>query len=179
MMLQTARLCLRRWLPSDLEPFAALNRDPEVMRYFPALRDRAESAASMRRIEADFEAHGFGGWAMDLPGTGFIGFCGLMVPRFTAHFTPCVEIGWRMARAHWGQGYATEAARAALADGFSRISLPEVVAFTPAGNRASWRLMERAGMVRDLLGDFDHPDVPEGDPLQRFVLYRISAPTGH
>ena len=114
MMLRTARLCLRRWTPSDLEPFAALNRDPEVMRYFPALRDRAESAASMERIEASFEANGFGFWAMELPGAGFIGFCGLAVPGFAAHFTPCVEIGWRMALAHWGRGYATEAARAAF-----------------------------------------------------------------
>ena len=176
MMLRTARLCLRRWMPSDLEPFAALNRDPEVMRYFPALRDRAESAASMERIEAGFEADGFGAWAMDLPGAGFIGFCGLMVPRFSAHFTPCVEIGWRMARAHWGRGYATEAARAALADGFGGVGLAEVVAFTP--NRPSWRVMERVGMVRDLAGDFDHPDVPGGHPLQPFVLYRIGASAG-
>ncbi|MGI4954237.1 MAG: GNAT family N-acetyltransferase, partial [Janthinobacterium lividum] len=146
--------------------------------YFPALRDRAESAASMDRIEANFEADGFGAWAMDLPGAGFIGFCGLMVPRFSAHFTPCVEIGWRMARAHWGRGYATEAARAALADGFSRVGLAQVVAFTPTANRPSWRVMERAGMVRDLAGDFDHPDVPDGHPLQRFVLYRISASAG-
>ncbi len=112
MMLRTARLRLRRWIPSDLEAFAALNRDPEVMRYFPALRDRAESAASIERIEASFEANSFGFWAMELPGAGFIGLCGLAVPGFTAHFTPCVEIGWRMAREHWGQGYASEAARA-------------------------------------------------------------------
>lgn len=176
MMLQTARLRLRRWQPADLESFAALNADPEVMRYFPALRDRAESLASMERIEADFDARGFGGWALDLPGTGFIGFCGLMVPRFAAHFTPCVEIGWRLARAHWGQGYATEAARAALADGFGRVGLREVVAFTSAANLPSRRVMERAGMVRDLAGDFEHPAEPPGHPLQPFVLYRVSAP---
>ena len=173
MMLRTARLCLRRWTPSDLEPFAALNRDPEVMRYFPALRDRAESAASVERIEASFEANGFGFWAMELPGAGFIGFCGLAVPGFTAHFTPCVEIGWRMARAHWGRGYATEAARAALADGFSRCGLAEVVAFTAEGNVPSRRVI---GMARDVAGDFDHPSVPPGHALSRHVLYRITAP---
>lgn len=176
MMLQTARLRLRRWMPSDLEPFAALNRDAEVMRYFPALRDRAESAASMDRFEASFEANGFGFWAMDLPDAGFIGFCGLAVPGFAAHFTPCVEIGWRMARAHWGRGYAAEAARAALADGFSRLGLAAVVAFTAEGNLPSRRVMERIGMFRDLAGDFDHPSVPPDHALSRHVLYRITAP---
>ena len=176
MTLRTARLTLRRWVPSDLEPYAALNMDPEVMRYFPALRGRAESLASMRRIEASFDAHGFGFWAMDRPGAGFIGFCGLAVPGFAAHFTPCVEIGWRMARAHWGRGYATEAARAALADGFARLGLAEVVSFTAAGNLPSRRVMERIGMSRDPAGDFDHPGVPEGHPLRPHVLYRISRP---
>ncbi len=176
MMLTTARLRLRRWQPADLDAFAALNSDPEVMRYFPAPRSRADSQASMERNEASFDAEGFGSWVMDLPGAGFIGFCGLMRPRFTAHFTPCIEIGWRMARAHWGQGYATEAARAALADGFSRLSLQKIVAFTPAANRASWRVMERAGMTRDESGGFRHPDVPLGHPLQPFVLYRVNAP---
>ncbi len=178
MMLQTARLRLRRWMPSDLDPFATLNRDSEVMRYFPALRDRAESVASMERFEASFEANGFGFWVMDLPDAGFIGFCGLAVPRFTAHFTPCVEIGWRMARAHWGRGYATEAAHAALADGFSRLGLTEVVAFTAEGNLPSRRVMERIGMSRDLAGDFDHPSVPPDHALSRHVLYRIGALEG-
>ena len=175
-MLETARLRLRRWQPLDLDSYAALNADPEVMRHFPALRDRAESEASIKRIEAAFDTLGFGPWAMDLPGTGFIGFCGLMVPGFTAHFTPCVEIGWRMARAYWGQGYATEAPRAALADGFGRVGLREVVAFTAAGNKPSRRVMERAGMTRDQAGDFDHPAVPPGHALSRHVLYRVSAP---
>lgn len=179
-MLETARLRLRRWVPSDLEPFAALNTDPEVMRHFPALRDRAESVASMERNEASFDAKGFGAWAMNLPGTGFIGFCGLMVPGFDAHFTPCVEIGWRMARAHWGRGYATEAARAALDDGFARLGLAEVVSFTAVGNVRSRQVMERLGMTRDAADDFDHPKLPEGHPLRPHVLYRIGAPSrGH
>ena len=130
----------------------------------------------MARAEATFDAHGFGPWVMDLPGAGFIGFCGLMVPSFQAHFMPCIEIGWRMARAHWGRGYATEAARAALADGFGRAGLRQVVAFTAMGNQPSRRLMERAGMTRDLAGDFDHPGVPPGHALSRHVLYRVSAP---
>ena len=176
MMLQTARLHLRRWVPSDLGPFAAMNRDPEVMRYFPALRDRAESAASMERNEASFDSRGFGFWAMDLAGVGLIGFCGLAVPGFTAPFMPRVEIGWRMARAHWGHGYATEAAHASLADGFSRLCLTEVVAFTAERNLPSRRVMERVGMTRDLAGDFDHPSVPPGHALSRHVLYRIGAP---
>ena len=174
-MLQTARLRLRRWVPSDLGPFAAMNRDPEVMRYFPALRDQAESAASMKRIEASFDTQGFGFWAMDLPGAGFIGFCGLAVPGFAAPFMPCVEIGWRMARAHWGNGYATEAAQASLADGFSRLGLTEIVAFTAEGNLPSRRVMERIGMTRDPSGDFDHPSVPPGHALERHVRYRVIA----
>lgn len=175
-MLWTARLRLRRWTPADLDSFAALNADPEVMRYFPATRSREESAAGMARTEASFAKHGFGFWVMDLPGTGFIGFCGLMVPGFDAPFMPSVEIGWRMARAHWGRGYATEAARAALADGFGRLGLAEVVAFTAAGNLPSRRVMERIGMVRDLESDFQHPGVPDGSALRSNVLYRVSAP---
>ena len=174
-MLRTARLRLRRWTPADLDPFAALNADPEVMRYFPAVRSREESAAGMARAEASFAAHGFGFWVMDLPGAGLIGVCGLMVPGFDAPFMPCVEIGWRMARAHWGRGYATEAARATLADGFGRVGLAEVVAFTAVENLPSRRVMERVRMVRDLDGDFQHPGVPEGKPMRQHVLYRISA----
>jgi len=175
-MLQTARLRLRRWTPADLDPLAALNADLEVMHYFPALRSRGESAAGLARAETSFAEHGFGFWVMDLPGTGLIGLCGLMVPGFDAAFMPCVEIGWRMARAHWGRGYATEAAQAALADGFGRVGLAEVVAFTAAGNVPSRRVMERIGMVRDSDGDFQHPGVPGGSPLKSHVLYRISAP---
>lgn len=176
MTLRTARLLLRRWAPSDLEPFAALNSDPEVMQYFPALLDHAESAAAIKRIEASFAANGCGFWAMDLPGAGLIGCCGLAIPRFTAPFTPCVEIGWRMARTHWGRGYATEAARAALADGFARLGLAEVVSFAASGNIRSQRVMQRAGMSRNPAEDFAHPSLPPGHRLSRHVLYRIHAP---
>jgi len=105
--------------------------------------------------------------------TPFAGFTGLAVPRFEAHFTPCVEVGWRLAREHWGRGYATEAARAALADGFERLGLDEIVSFTAAGNLPSRRVMEKLGMKHDSADDFDHPSLAPGHPLRRHVLYRI------
>jgi ribosomal-protein-alanine N-acetyltransferase len=176
-MLETERLSLRRWRESDREPFAALNADPEVMEHFPALLSRDESDALVGRIEEGFEERGFGLWAVEAEGT-FIGFTGLTVPRFTAGFTPCVEIGWRLARRAWGYGYATEAATAALGDAFGRLGLEEVVSFTAVQNLRSQAVMRRIGMSRDLAGDFDHPVLPEGSPLRRHVLYRIRRPAG-
>ncbi|GII31467.1 GNAT family N-acetyltransferase [Planotetraspora mira] len=176
-MLETERLSLRRWRESDREPFAALNADPEVMEHFPALLSRDESDALVGRIEEGFEERGFGLWAVEAEGA-FIGFTGLTVPRFTAGFTPCVEIGWRLARRAWGYGYATEAATAALGDAFGRLGLEEVVSFTAVQNLRSQAVMRRIGMSRDLAGDFDHPVLPEGSPLRRHVLYRIRRPAG-
>lgn len=173
--LQTARLLLRDWRDDDLAPFAALNADPYVMRWFPKLLDQGESDAIAARIRAGLAQRGFGFWAVDLPGTGFIGFVGLSVPRFEAHFTPCVEVGWRLARAHWGQGYATEAGMAALSYGFEVAGLTEIVALAVAGNAASRAVMTRLAMRHHPADDFDHPDVPPGDPKRRFVLYRINA----
>ncbi len=175
--LRTERLRLRRWTAADRAPFAALNADPEVMENLLGPLSRAESDAMVDRIEAHFEARGFGFWAVEIPGvTEHAGFVGLGVPRFEAAFTPCVEIGWRLARAHWGVGYATEGARAALAFGFGPLGLREIVALTVPANRRSQQVMERIGMRRDLEGDFDHPAVPQGHRLQRHVLYRIGAP---
>ena len=129
------------------------------------------------RIRAHFARHGFGFWAVEVPGVAeFIGLVGLAVPRFEAHFTPCVEIGWRLARAHWGRGYATEAARAALDFGFRDLNLDEIVAFTVPTNRRSRAVMERIGMTRSAADDFDHPAIPEGHPLRRHVLYRARRP---
>jgi RimJ/RimL family protein N-acetyltransferase len=171
--LRTERLLLRAWRDEDLEPFAALNADPEVMRHFPATPTRAESDAQAERIRAGFVTHGFGLWAVEVPGqAAFIGFAGLAVPRFEAYFTPCVEIGWRLARAHQGRGYATEAARAALRFGFTAAGLHEIVSFTVPANVASRRVMEKLGMQHT--EDFDHPSLPAGHPLQRHVLYRLS-----
>ncbi|MEZ0070797.1 GNAT family N-acetyltransferase [Planotetraspora sp. GP83] len=174
MVIRTERLVLRRWRGSDREPFAALNADPAVMEHFPATLSRAESDAFVDQAEARFDERGFGLWAVETAGT-FIGFTGLSVPRFTAHFTPAVEIGWRLARAAWGYGYASEAARAVLDDGFGRLRLAEIVSFTATDNLRSQAVMRRIGMTRDAAGDFDHPVLPEGSPLRRHVLYRISA----
>ena len=175
--LRTNRLCLRRWCATDRQPFAALNADPRVMEYFPALLPREQSDALAARIEGHFERHGFGLWAVEIVDIApFAGFIGLSVPHFEAHFTPCVEIGWRLAAGYWGCGYATEGARAVLAFGFEQLRLAEIVSFTVTHNLRSRRVMERLGMTRNPADDFDHPALPEGHPLRRHVLYRIARP---
>jgi RimJ/RimL family protein N-acetyltransferase len=172
--LRTDRLLLREWRDADLEPFARLNADPEVMAHFPAPLSRLESDAQAARIRTSFDDSDFGLWAVEVPGvTPFAGVVGLAVPRFEAPFTPCVEVGWRLARAHWGRGYATEAAAAAVAYGFEEAGLDEVVSFTVPANDRSRRVMERLGMRRDLAGDFDHPRIAPDHPLARHVLYRL------
>jgi RimJ/RimL family protein N-acetyltransferase len=174
-VLRTGRLLLREWRDADLAPFAAMNADPAVMALLPATLSREQSDALAARIRAQFAQRGFGLWALELPGVAdFAGFVGLSVPAFEAHFTPAVEIGWRLARRHQGFGYASEAARAVLAHGFERVGLDEIVSFTVPANTASRRVMEKIGMLRDPAGDFDHPSLPEGSPLRRHVLYRLS-----
>jgi len=173
--LRTPRLILRDWRAGDTGPFAALNADPQVMEHFPATMSRADSDVMVARICAHLSRHGFGLWAVEAPGVApFIGFVGLNHPGFAAPFTPCVEIGWRLARAHWGQGYATEAARAALAAGFEEHGLAEIVSFTTTTNTRSAAVMQRLGMTRNPAEDFDHPLVAEGHHLRRHVLYRLS-----
>lgn len=172
--LRTARLWLRRWRSDDREPLAALTADPEVMRHFPACLSREESDALFDRIGQHFADHGFGLWAVEVPGvTPFAGFVGLAIPPYTAHFTPCVEVGWRLTREYWGHGYATEAAREAVAYGFTQVGLDELVSMTVPANIRSRGVMERIGMTRDPEGDFDHPRLPKGHPLERHVLYRL------
>ena len=172
-IIHTARLQLRQWRDDDLIAFAEMNADPRVMEFFPSVLDRAESYTVAARVRGEFAGRGFGRWAVEAPGVaGFIGFVGLSVPNFQAPFTPCVEIGWRLARDHWGHGYATEAARAALDFGFGEIALPEIVSFTVPANLRSRSVMERIGMTRSPDDDFDHPVLPAGHPLQRHVLYR-------
>jgi ribosomal-protein-alanine N-acetyltransferase len=174
--LRTERLRLRRWTPDDCEPFAQLNSDPKVMEYFASLLTREQSAAAAARITAHFDEHGFGLWAVEVPDVlRFAGFIGLSMPTFRAHFTPCVEVGWRLAPAVWGHGYATEGARAALAFGFDTLGLDEIVSFTTAAHTRSRHVMERIGMSHDPADDFDHPSIPEGHPLRRHVLYRVRA----
>jgi len=176
--LRTERLRLRRWSASDRPAFAALNADPKVVEYLPAALTRAQSDALAARIETHFAQHGFGLWAVEIPGVApFAGFVGLSVVGFEAHFTPAVEVGWRLAAPHWGRGYAREGARAALAFAFETLGLPEVVSFTVPANRRSRRVMEALGMARDPADDFDHPALPAGHPLRRHVLYRIARPS--
>lgn len=171
---RTARLVLRRWRPDDLPLFAELNADPRVMEFFPALLSREESYAMVARVEAHLQEYGFSRWAVEIPGIApFAGFIGLWVPRFEAHFTPCVEIGWRFAAAYWNRGYATEGARAALEFAFAVLRLDEIVSFTVPANLRSRRVMEKLGMTRSTSDDFDHPFIDEGHPLRRHVLYRI------
>jgi RimJ/RimL family protein N-acetyltransferase len=174
-VIRTERLWLRSWRDADLAPFAALNADPEVTRYLPAPLSRAESDAVAARIRAGLAARPYGLWAVEIPGEApFIGFVGLTAVTFEAHFTPCIEVGWRLARAHWGQGYATEAARAAHAHGFDAVGLDAIVSFTTRENLASRRVMERLGMRRDPAEDFEHPRLPADHPLRPHVLYRLS-----
>ena len=169
--LRTQRLILRRWRESDREPFARLNGDPEVMRYFVAPHTRSESDAAVDRIMEDFERNDHGLWAVEIPGeASFIGYTGLWHPPYMQ----VVEVGWRLDKPYWGKGYATEAARAAVADGFERVGLNEIVSFTSPLNTPSIRVMERLGMTHDPADDFEHPNVPAGHPLRLHVMYRLS-----
>ena len=172
--LETERLRLRRWNDGDREPFAELNADPIVMEFFTATLSRTESDAFVDRIEGDFDSHGFGLWAVELKSSGeFIGYVGLWKPTFEAHFTPAVEVGWRIAKRFWGSGLATEAARSAIDDGFDRLRFEEIVSFTSGINVRSRRVMEKLGMTHDPVDDFEHPSVAPGDPLRPHVLYRL------
>lgn len=173
--IRTERLVLRQWADSDRAPWAALNADAETMRYFPSTLTRDEADAAADRFSAALESNGWGLWAVERDGE-FIGFTGLAVPTFDAPFLPGVEIGWRLARSAWGHGYATEAALAALAFGFDRLGLDEILSFTAVHNQRSQAVMKRIGMTRDEANDFDHPRVPEGSPLRAHLLYRMRRP---
>ncbi len=166
-------------MPADREPFAALNADPRVMAHFPAPLDRAQSDATAERIEGHQARYGFCFWALEPvavePGTGFLGFVGVQWVPEDLPFSPAIEIGWRLAHAAWGQGYAPEAARAALDYAFAELDVPEVVALATAGNSNSRRVMEKIGMTYDPAGDFDHPRV-EDPRIRPHVLYRIAQP---
>lgn len=169
---ETARLRLRQWRTSDFAPFAAMGADSRVMEFFPEVLSAVESHAMARRIRALIAARGWGLWAVEVrDGARFIGFVGLHEPLAELPFAPCVEIGWRLAPAYWGHGYATEAARAVLAVGFERIGLDEIVSFTSAPNLRSQAVMRRIGMIAD--GTFEHPAISHGSPLREHVLYRL------
>lgn len=175
--LQTERLLLRAWRDEDLAPFAVLNADPVVCRFLPGPMTRAESDAQAGRIRFFMQAEGWGLWACEPKDTGdFLGFIGLSRPSFEAPFTPCVEVGWRLASPFHGRGLASEGARAAVDYGFNVLGLSELVAFTVPENLPSRRVMEKLGMSRDPHEDFDHPRFPEGHRLRRHVLYRLRTP---
>lgn len=172
--LKTNRLILRPWNETDLEPFASLNADPRVMEFFPSTFTRKESDDLAKILSTKLKEQGWGLWAVAVPAvTDFIGFIGLNKPSFEAHFTPAVEVGWRLAFDYWGKGYATEGAKAALAYGFETLNLPEIVSFTAVKNMRSRLVMERIGMHHQPQDDFDHPKLPAHHPLSRHVLYRI------
>jgi RimJ/RimL family protein N-acetyltransferase len=173
--LTTERLLLRPWKDEDLPAFAAMNKDPDVMAFMPKRLTREESDATAERICHQIETAGWGLWALEVTGIApFAGFVGLSVPRFEAHFTPCVEVGWRLAKAYWGKGYATEAGRAAIAYGFDTLGLSQIVSFTTPGNWRSRAVMQRLGMRHDPHDDFDHPVLETGHPLRRHVLFRLT-----
>jgi RimJ/RimL family protein N-acetyltransferase len=172
--IETERLLLRNWERRDREPFARLNADERVMEFMPARLSRAESDDYVDHIEDHFREHGFGVYALELRREReFVGYTGLVVPGFDAHFTPCVEIGWRLSAEHWGRGLATEAAKAAVRFAFESLALDSLVSFTVPANTRSRRVMEKIGMTHDPSDDFEHPGLPQGHPLRRHVLYRL------
>jgi RimJ/RimL family protein N-acetyltransferase len=176
--LNTKRLLLRPWQESDRAAFARLNADPEVMEFMGRRLSRDESDAMAARIQAEIEQRGWGLWAIEVQGgDAFVGFVGLSIPSFDAHFTPCIEIGWRLARAHWHHGYASEAATESLRFAFEELQLPQIVSFTVPLNTRSIRVMESIGMSRDAAGDFEHPRLAPSHPLRSHVLYRMNRDT--
>ena len=173
----TPRLVLRHWREEDRDPWAELGADPEVMQHFPKTLTREESDAFVDWAGAALEQRGWGLWAVEERETGrFLGFTGLNEPGFEAHFTPAVEIGWRLRRDAWGSGFATEAARGVLTVAFDDLELPELVSFTAVPNERSQAVMRRIGMTRDPAEDFDHPALEQDSPLLRHVLYRLRRP---
>lgn len=170
--IETTRLILRPWIDADLPPFAAMGRDPRVMAHFPALQTEQESKQSAIRAMNHIGDHGFGFWAVERKSDRqFLGFCGLKTVNFPCPVEGEVEIGWRLAHNHWGQGYAKEAAQACLHHGFDALLLPRITSFTVARNTRSWGLMERLGMARREDLDFDHPELPAAHPLSRHIVY--------
>ena len=174
-IISTERLGLRRWQQSDLDPFAKMNSDEAVMKYFPAILNRNESIAMIQRIGDHFEKHRFGLYVVEEKKSGsFIGFTGFSIPSFEIFFTPCIEIGWRYQKEYWGKGFATEAAQACLQYGFNTLGFQQIFSFTAVLNLPSENLMRRIGMIK--AGEFDHPKIDITNSICRHVLYRIDKP---
>lgn len=172
--IETQRLILRDWKLSDHELFIALNADPAVMEFFPSVQTPEATLAQIERITEHLRAHGYGFFALERKDNGeFIGFTGLSRPRFESHFTPYIEIGWRLSKANWNLGFATEAAKACLEFGFTELKLKEIYSFASVYNRRSENVMKKIGMLHD--GFFEHPSVEEGNWLKRHVLYKVSS----
>lgn len=176
-MIETERLILRGWRDGDVAPFHAMGNDAEVMRYLGPPMSRADAQAAKERMNATLAQRGYCFWAIERKADGeFLGFCGVKPGPSDTPIADDMEIGWRLRRDAWGQGYAREAAEAALAWAWANTDVPAIAAITVTANANSWGLMERLGMTRDPAGDFDHPAVPEGDPLKRHMTYRIARP---
>jgi len=173
-IIETEHLILRTWKEEDIEPMTAIDKDPLVCKYFPALGNREATLAFIKGNTEFYHQHGFMFYAVELKSTHeMIGFIGLKRPSFEAHFTPAIEIGWRLASKHWNKGYATEGAKVALNYGFNQLNLDEIVSFTVVDNIPSRRIMEKIGMHHNPTDDFDHPKLAQGNPLRRHVLYRL------
>lgn len=174
-LLNTPRLLLRPWKEADLALFAEMNRDPRVREFFPSLLKQEESDRMAHAYMSHIEIYGWGLWAVELKANGhFIGFIGLQHVDFVAPFTPAVEIGWRLAHPYWGNGYATEGALEALNCAFLQIKLPQVVSFAVYNNQRSQQVMKKIGMHHRPEEDFEHPLLPQGHPMRKHVLYRVS-----
>ena len=172
LMIKTERLILRQWEDEDFYPFSEMCRDKDVMAFFPKLLTVEESYSMGRKIQSLIAERGWGFWAVEIPGESkFAGFVGLHIPKDTMPFSPCVEVGWRLAKRYWGVGYATEAANASLHYAFTQLGLSEVVSFTTVNNTRSQEVMNRIGM--SYAGRFEHPDIEPEDPLCEHVLYKI------
>lgn len=175
-LITTERLGLRHWKEDDFPPFAAMNKDEDVMRYYPSILSDEETVAMMERINGHFQTHGFGLFAVEKRDTKeFIGYTGFMIPRFQSFFTPCVEIGWRIKKEEWNKGFATEAATACLHYGFETLGFDKIYSFTSVVNQPSERVMQKTGMKKE--GEFGHPNLSTDSPLCRHVLYKIERET--
>jgi ribosomal-protein-alanine N-acetyltransferase len=171
--IETPRLILRQWKEADHEPYIRLNMDPDVMEFFPSISTKTKTLEQIERFSQRIIQHGYGFFAVERKDNNqFIGFTGLSNPGFESSFTPCVEIGWRLSKENWNQGFATEAAKACLAFGFDKLGLNEIYSFTSVHNKRSEQVMIKIGMTRD--GFFEHPSVEDGHILKKHVLYKIN-----
>ena len=174
-IIETDRLILRLFEEKDIEPLSFINQDPKVCEFFPVPLNRAETETMIRKFIDHYNKNKFSIYAVELKSTKeMIGFCGLFIPSFEAHFTPCVETGWRLGSQYWNHGYATEAAKTVLQYAFETLHLNEIVSFTAVNNIRSRRVMEKIGLHHNTDDDFDHPKIEKSHPLCGHVLYRIT-----